>query len=371
MISYIKILFCVVAFFSGFVNMQGQSFNTANRTIPNDYNFYNYEDFGKPSNQEIEKLLQENLSTKEFTNKLQKIIDSNRVIVLPNKPIIVSEEGLLIGSNKTLVFQKNTVLKIIPNNLEQYGIINIIGSNNIKILNPQIVGDREAHKNKKGEWGHGINILGGQNIIIQNFIISDCWGDGIYIGRNDKVVSKNITVKQGMVVNNRRNGISITSANGVKLNKVTSAYTNGTSPEFGIDIEPNSYLDEIQGIDIKDCVSYYNQKGGLSIGVNKIGISSPNIKKISISVDGFNDFGSYYGVYVGNISSGANKIAGNLNLNNLKMSYNQQPLNIKSNSSSNFEIGLNSFDIIKPKNKNADKKEHIRVFKMRKDIILK
>src|SRR5690606_10878438 len=102
-------------------NMQGQSINTANRTIPNGYNFYNYDDFGKPSNQEIEKLLQKNLSTKEFTNKLQKIIDSNSVIVLPNKPIIVSEEGLLIGSNKTLVFQKNTVLKIIPNNLERYG----------------------------------------------------------------------------------------------------------------------------------------------------------------------------------------------------------------------------------------------------------
>lgn len=361
----------MITFLSEIISAQIQSTINVNKTIPNEYNFYQYEDFGKPSNQDIEKLLQENLSTKEFTIKLQSIIDNNSIIVLPNKSIVVSEKGLLIRSNKTLVFQKNTILKIEPNNLERYGIINIIGSNNIKIINAKIQGDRDSHKSDKGEWGHGINILGGKDITIQNFIISNCWGDGIYIGRNNNEVSQNITINQGVVLNNRRNGISITSVNRTKLNKITSAYTNGTAPEFGIDVEPNSYLDEIQNVEIIDFISYYNQNGGLSIGLNKIGIDSPKIKNISVSVNGFKDYGSYYGVYVGNITSGANKIIGNLDLMRLSLTHNQHSLYIKSNRSSNFKIGLWEFDVIKPKNKNADKKEHLRVFKLRSDIIIK
>lgn len=372
MIFYIKFFFCVGFILIGFIPSNGQSLNIKNKIIPNEHIFVSFKEPNKESNPDIEILLNNrSISNKEFTKRLQEIVDRNSVVILPNKPILISKKGLVIKSNKTIVFQKNTKLKVEANELEHYGIINIIDANNVKIINPQIEGDRYEHKNMKGEWGHGINILGGEDIIIENFVVSNCWGDGIYIGRSNSRISKNITLNRGLATNNRRNGISITSVSGLVINKVTSAFTNGTAPEFGIDIEPNSHLDVIEGIEIIDNVSYYNQKGGLAIGVNKIGVNSPKIKNINISINNFTDYGSYYGLYVGNITSGANRIKGNLSLNNLKMFYNQLGIYIKSNQASKFDIYVNSFDIIEPKNRNADKKEHMRTLRLRKDIRLK
>lgn len=366
----IKIVFCFLIFFTQLI--YGQNLPEKNKkAVPKEYNFYSYVENSETPNQELEQLLQSTISVQEFTIHFQKIIDDSNFIVLPNNSITIAETGIKVKSNKTIVFQENTVLKIEANGLENYGVISIIESENIKIINPKIIGDRYTHKNKKGEWGHGIHVLGSKNILIENFMISDCWGDGVYVGRSKNSISQNIEIRKGLAINNRRNGISITSVKGLNLEKVTAAFTNGINPQFGIDIEPNSHLDEIQEITIKNCITYNNANGGLAIGLNKLGLKSPNNKSVGIKIEDFEDYGSYYGLYIGNISSGAEKINGVLCLKKLKMYSNNHSIYIKSNHSPNFKILLSSFDILEPKNVNADKKNHLRTFRKRKDMELR
>jgi parallel beta-helix repeat protein len=62
------------------------------------------------------------------------------------------------------------------------------------------------------------------------------WGDGFYISDS----SANVTVCNAVADNNRRQGLTVTSANGVVIENSTFQNTNGTYPSSGIDIEPNN-----------------------------------------------------------------------------------------------------------------------------------
>lgn len=61
------------------------------------------------------------------------------------------------------------------------------------------------------------------------------WGDGFYVGG----MSRNITFCGVVADNNRRQGLSITLADGVVVKNSVFKNTNGADPQFGIDLEPN------------------------------------------------------------------------------------------------------------------------------------
>ena len=54
-----------------------------------------------------------------------------------------------------------------------------------------------GHTGNTGEWGHGIAVFGSTNVTIENVDISQCWGDGIYLGFYDgpNTYSDTITMK--------------------------------------------------------------------------------------------------------------------------------------------------------------------------------
>lgn len=167
-----------------------------------------------------------------------------------------------------------------------------------------------------GESGHGVfigNLYGdGQinpntndveiqtnNIKIINSRFSDFWGDGIcFVAYHTDGIyydqSRDIYFDGIVSSNNRRQGMSIVSAKDVVIKNSQFINTNGTSPEAGIDIEPNKYnrVENIliencdfnnnngngifvlgndensiaQGVEIKDCNIINNGKGCLTVG---------------------------------------------------------------------------------------------------------
>jgi len=124
---------------------------------------------------------------------------------------------------------------------------------NIILKNLHITGDTKFHKQgDKGEWGMGICIRGCNNIIINNSKIDQCWGDNIYIAGGDNYSpSNNIYINNCMLVDGRRNNISIINASGIYIDsctilKTTSLpdYLRATPPFTGIDLEPNDTIKE-------------------------------------------------------------------------------------------------------------------------------
>ena len=92
-----------------------------------------------------------------------------------------------------------------------------------------------------GEAGHGIQIDGGTNVTIKDIDISQCWGDGIYLGYYgiQKKYSEHITITNCNLHHNRRSNLSITDASNITIDRCKFNYASGTDPQYGIDIEPN------------------------------------------------------------------------------------------------------------------------------------
>lgn len=198
--------------------------------------------------------------------------------------LINTYKSVMLKNNITLKFEDNSLLKAIATDKEYYEIINITDVENVKILGAvEIQGDRDHHLGKTGEWGFGISIRGSTNIVVENPHITNCWGDGIYIGSTLKQqFSENIKILNPTLINNRRQGISIISAKNLEIINANISKTNGTLPESGIDIEPNNIKEILQGIRIINLNTKENAQYGFKIYLKKIKFSE---NPVSIYVD--------------------------------------------------------------------------------------
>ena len=90
-------------------------------------------------------------------------------------------------------------------------------------------------------------------------------GDGFYMGGPPGKPAENITIEYCGAFDNRRQGLSITSARNVKVEDSTFADTHGTPPAAGIDLEPNnanSWLDHVEIVNVR---TESNSGGGILI----------------------------------------------------------------------------------------------------------
>lgn len=255
----------------------------------------------------------------DYTTYLQKAIDAGGYLVMPPFSIMVNSNGLSIPSNITLHFQENSQLCLKPTDKGSYQMLKIFNSENVNILNASLVGDREEHLGDKGEWGMGISIIGSENIEIKNFNITNCWGDGIYIGHG-KSSSNKIVIADGIIDNNRRNGISVISVNNLVIRNVIVSNTNGTNPNTGIDIEPNYSYNILKNIKIQDVTTFNNKINGILIHLAEL----PGNKKNSVGIDIINhkDYFSSRPIRIsGALKKDKNSIvplSGNINLVNFR-----------------------------------------------------
>ncbi|MFS0637365.1 right-handed parallel beta-helix repeat-containing protein [Mesobacillus foraminis] len=206
------------------------------------------------------------------TENIQKAIDSlngkEGEIVFPKGIYLINAgNSIKLKNNVTLSFEKGTVFKALPNELAAYEIFEIHDVKNVKLLGSfRIIGDRKEHQGDTGEWGFGISIRGSENIYIENSIIEDCWGDGIYIGASpNKNFNKNIVLKRPVLKSNRRQGISIISAIDLKIINPVITDTNGKAPESGIDLEPNNSAERLENIQILNPETENNKGYGILI----------------------------------------------------------------------------------------------------------
>ena len=114
--------------------------------------------------------------------------------------------------------------------------------------------------------------------------ISDCWGDGIYLGsrneNNTKAGCREITISDCNLINNRRNNLSIVSADDVTINGCAFRDANGTAPQYGIDIETNNSSNPCERIEILNSVFEGNTSAAMGIvtNANDITISGCTLK---------------------------------------------------------------------------------------------
>ena len=173
--------------------------------------------------------------------------------------MVAGHESILdVASNTTI--QLEGTINLVANARPLYYIFNIKNSDNIVLSGKgKICGDKFEHKGTSGEWGMGLMISNSKNIIISGMTIKNCWGDCIYVGSN----SENVKIKNCVLDNGRRQGISVTSGSNISIEQCIISNVSGTAPEYAIDIEPNQN-DTIDNIYIQGVVSE-NCIGGISL----------------------------------------------------------------------------------------------------------
>lgn len=198
--------------------------------------------------------------------------DGNVTVYIPEGTYMVRADATSVGQlnagiqakdNTTIVISPSAVLKALPSATPRYTIINIFGKTNVTIEGGgKIIGERNEHPGTTGQWGYGIAIGGSDRVLVRDLYIADCWGDASVVGYylNQSNASRNITFQNVICDNNRRQGISVTCAENVRIESSTFVNTHGHAPEFGIDLEPDpgSF---VRRVTVAQCL-FQNNTGG-------------------------------------------------------------------------------------------------------------
>jgi hypothetical protein len=146
---------------------------------------------------------------------------------------------------------------------------------NVCVSNLTLIGVK-GETSEKTEWGHGMAVRNSIHVLLNNVRCKKCKGDGFNITETriggDVIVPEDIEISNCSAIDNYRCGLSITGGKNVRIINSSFNETAGTSPQAGIDIEPNhymingnTYLSPCQTITIDGCKFENNSKYGIKI----------------------------------------------------------------------------------------------------------
>lgn len=198
--------------------------------------------------------------------------------------------GIRVPGNLEVEITPDTTMKVKPNDSYGYTLFYVAPSEkNVKFSGGgYLIGERYEHdysyQGKDGEkasheWGFGIYFHGAHHGYVEQLKIIDFTGDGIFLGAKGMIdypgmeynFCYDIHIKECFISNNRRNNISITAAEVVRVKDciITRAGAeDGCAPRFGIDIEGYGEgtidYEEIKDVLIEGCTFLENVNASVS-----------------------------------------------------------------------------------------------------------
>ncbi|QEE25636.1 right-handed parallel beta-helix repeat-containing protein [Rhodanobacter glycinis] len=270
---------------------------------------------------------------RDATSVIQDLIDnqpsSGGTVVIPaGKYLIDVDKGVVLRSGIHLSLLPGVSLIAMPTRLGSSSIIKIYRAHDVSVSGGSLVGERDKHLGRTGEWGFGIDVRASSSVTLSNIIVSKCWGDGFYLGSlpvNGKNQGcSNIVMQNVTATENRRQGLSIIACNGARIMNSKFLSTNGTSPAAGIDLEPNAG-DVVENIVIQNCDVLNNAGSGIQTWN-----ASSSVEIINCRINHNGGRGVYLGGRADGVSIHDNHVSGNgdadiyvgKNVESLKMSAN-------------------------------------------------
>ncbi len=120
--------------------------------------------------------------------------------------------------------------------------------------------DYQSDAYQRAEWRMGLRFMGCKNVLVEGVRVESSGGDGIYVGSSGKLRwCENVTIRDSVCHDNHRQGISVISAQNLLIENCVFSGTDGTAPEAGIDLEPDSPDERLVNCVIRNCVMENNQ----------------------------------------------------------------------------------------------------------------
>jgi hypothetical protein len=230
---------------------------------------------------------------------LQNAIDGSvgQILMITGKSRI-DANGLTLHSNSHLRFAQGASISLLPHNAGDYQILRVWDVNNVNIEAPYLDGRKDLNNAGSGESGMGISIAGSTNVSITSPTTINCWGDGIYIANSysgNNAVSKTVSISDHHADGCRRQGATITSGNGITFTNPLWENIGGTSPQCGLDIEPDNNNAVLQAIKIVSPTTKNTLGAGIQVYLGSLPGSES--KNVDIQITNHTDTGSPGGSY--------------------------------------------------------------------------
>lgn len=138
-------------------------------------------------------------------------------------------------------------------------VLNLSSNTLVYGYGAKIDGNASAYSAGYSAQRHGVFIQAVDNVVVLGLEGYNCDGDGIYVGGGGGSASAtNVRLIECKGTSNRRQGLSITGANGCHVIGGLYSSTSGSDPQAGIDIEPDDSLQELRnirlyGVHTKNC----------------------------------------------------------------------------------------------------------------------
>ena len=130
---------------------------------------------------------------------------------------------------------------------------------------------------EKSEWRYALRIHHAENVLVEGLRIAESGGDGI------GVTGKNITIRNCVCDRNHRQGMSVFSVENLLVENCTFSNTEGTPPQAGVDIEPDSANEHLRNVTFRNCRSFGNKGNGFEMYLAQLRRRSG---PVSITFDG-------------------------------------------------------------------------------------
>jgi hypothetical protein len=222
----------------------------------------------------------------DATASLQASLDSGaQIVVVPamGRPWVTGP--LLIRSHTTLVleegaeilakeggFQKDDASLIALKNVED---VSIYGYGARLAMRK---GDYRKAPYQKSQWRHAIEMYGCTRISVLGLTAESSGGDGVYLGRGDaQTYNSQVLLRDLLLRDHYRQGISVISAQDLRIQNVEMSFTEGTLPSAGIDFEPNYADERIVRCVLSNCIIRSNSGPGISAVLRTMDATSADI----------------------------------------------------------------------------------------------
>ena len=221
-------------------------------------------------------------ATEAFVDAIK---SNNDIIVIDKQPgeWIIQPTRFFDLKNKTIIFESGVVLRAKPGgfNGQSDVLLNLTNAENVTLEGYGATMKMNKNEYNSGEFRHAFKLDRCENITVRGFVFRDSGGDGIHIAGGFDEYSRDIRIEDVKSINNRRQGMTITSAVNVWVVNSEFLDTKGTLPEAGVDLEPDHPKHRLTNINFTNCKFAGNAGAGFQIGTGKtFGSSQP----ISITV---------------------------------------------------------------------------------------
>jgi hypothetical protein len=288
-------------------------------------------------------------NTLDATAALQAAIDApgvDKVIVRDQGSPWLISKTIKLRSNQEIYFEPNVVVRAKSGSFldNSFPLFQALAVSNIKLTGAGVGANQATLSMNKNEfsdtnpnaYSHIIGIDGADNYTISGLTLTGAGGDGIIIdGANygqpipsptllnysDRGVIDNVTA-----TNNRRNGLSVISAQNLTVTNSRFNNSSGTQPSAGIDFEPDYSYHRLSNINLNNVDISDNYGNGLMFSLSAL---DNNSTPVSININGATidnnrssgiNLGTYYTRAQPNSNNPSSTPNGVINISNVTIS---------------------------------------------------